>query len=49
MLDAAVEQLDGYDQAIRLSPLGSEHINLAGRYHVQRTTRSTLRPLRQTR
>ena len=48
-IDAAVEQLDGYDQAIRLSPLGSEHINLAGRYHVQRTTRSTLRPLRQPR
>lgn len=48
-IDAAVEQLDGYDQAIRLLPLGSEHINLAGRYHVQRTTRSTLRPLRQTR
>lgn len=50
-LDAAIEQLQGddLDEALRLSPLGSEHINLAGRYHVQRTIRSALRPLRQPR
>ena len=50
-LDAATDQFgtqsDDTDEAIRLSPLSSEHINLAGRYHFQRTTPSTLRPLRQ--
>jgi len=49
-LDAAINTLDddrlADDDIIRLSPLGSDHINLLGRYHFEPTHQQGLRPLR---
>jgi hypothetical protein len=41
MTDAGIDSAD----LIWLSPLGSEHINIVGRYHFQTATVSRLRPL----